>query len=48
MERLAALLVTGSAEKPVIRFQNAGIVCLDRDESSVNWVLRWALVPQLG
>jgi len=47
MERLAALLVTGSQEKPVIRFQNAGIVCLDHDESSVNWVIRWALVPKL-
>lgn len=47
MERLAALLVAGSQEKPVIRFQNAGIVCLDRDESSVNWVVRWALVPKL-
>jgi phosphohistidine phosphatase len=47
MERLAALLVTGSQEKPVIRFQNSGIVCLDRDEGSVNWVVRWALVPKL-
>ena len=47
MERLAALMVAGSQEKPVIRFQNAGIVCLDRDASSVNWVVRWALVPKL-
>ncbi|MGE5257850.1 MAG: phosphohistidine phosphatase SixA [Hyphomicrobiales bacterium] len=47
MERLASLLVAGSVEKPVIRFQNAGIVCLDRDEGSVNWVIRWALVPKL-
>jgi phosphohistidine phosphatase len=47
MERLAALLVAGSPEKPVIRFQNAGIVCLDRGETSVNWVVRWALVPKL-
>jgi phosphohistidine phosphatase len=47
MERLAALLVAGSQEKPVIRFQNAGIVCLDRDASRVNWVVRWALVPKL-
>ena len=48
MERLAALLVTGSQEKPVIRFQNSGIVCLDRDEGSTNWIIRWALVSKLG
>jgi phosphohistidine phosphatase len=48
MERLAALLVTGSQEKPVIRFQNSGIVCLDRDEGSAGWMIRWALVPKLG
>jgi phosphohistidine phosphatase len=47
MARLAALLVTGSQEKPVIAFQNSGIVCLDRDEGAVSWVIRWALVPQL-
>jgi len=48
MERLAALLVSGSQEKPVIAFQNSGIVCLDRAEISANWVIRWALVPKLG
>jgi phosphohistidine phosphatase len=48
MERLAALLVTGSIDKPVIRFQNSGIVCLDRDEGSTSWIIRWALVPKLG
>jgi phosphohistidine phosphatase len=48
MERLAALLVSGSLEKPVIKFQNSGIVCLDQDPSSIHWVIRWALVPKLG
>lgn len=48
MQRLAALLVTGSQEKPVIRFQNSGIVCLDREEGSDNWTIRWALVPKLA
>jgi phosphohistidine phosphatase len=47
MERLAALLVTGSPEQPVIAFQNSGIVCLNRDEFSPKWVIRWALVPKL-
>ena len=48
MERLAAFLVSGSLEKPVIKFQNSGIVCLDQDPSSIHWVIRWALVPKLG
>jgi phosphohistidine phosphatase len=48
MERLAALLVSGSHEKLVIKFQNSGIVCLDQEPSSVHWVIRWALVPKLG
>jgi phosphohistidine phosphatase len=47
MERLAALLVTGSQEQPVIAFQNSGIVCLNREEFSPKWVIRWALVPKL-
>lgn len=48
MERLAAFLVSGSHERPIIKFQNSGIVCLDREPSSINWVIRWALVPKLG
>jgi phosphohistidine phosphatase len=48
MERLAGLLVTGSQGKLVIRFQNSGIVCLDREEGSAVWMIRWALVPRLG
>ena len=47
MERLAALLLTGSQEKPVIAFQNSGIVCMDLDARKDNWVIRWALVPKL-
>jgi phosphohistidine phosphatase len=47
MGRLAALLVTGSPDNQVIAFQNSGIVCLDRGETSENWVIRWALVPKL-
>ena len=47
MERLAALLVAGSTEKPVMRFQNSGIACFDRDPTAEHWVIRWALVPKL-
>jgi phosphohistidine phosphatase len=48
MDRLAALLVAGSQENPVVKFQNSGIVCLDREPASVLWIIRWAIMPRLG
>ena len=40
MERLAAQLVSGSQATPIIKFQNSGIVCLDRVEGGITWVIR--------
>jgi len=48
MERMAGYLVTGSPEKTVIKFQNSGIVCLDREADSGPWWIRWALVPAIN
>ena len=48
MERMAAFLITGSIEKPVIKFQNSGIVCLDKDPDTQTWVIRWTLMPKIG
>ena len=48
MERLTAFLVTGSADRPVFQFQNGGIVCLDRYGENGGWVIRWALMPNIG
>ena len=48
MERLAAYLITGSVERPVFRFQNSGIVCLDQDPDTGAWVIRWTLMPHIG
>ena len=45
MERLVSFLVTGSMDKPVIRFQNGGIVRLDVDPATDSWVITWALFP---
>ena len=47
MERLCSYLITGSIEKRVFKFQNGGIVCLDRDPESGNWFIKWALVPTI-
>lgn len=48
MERLCAYLVTGEAERPVFKFQNGGIVCLDYYPGTTRWVIKWALMPQIG
>jgi len=48
MERMTAYLVTGSIDKPVFRFQNSGIVCLDKDPETGSWVIVWTLMPNIG
>jgi hypothetical protein len=34
MERLTAYLITGYFEKPVFKFQNSEIICLDKDPAT--------------
>ena len=48
MERLAAYLITGSIDKPVFKFQNGGIVCLDQDPETGHWFIRWTLMPNIS
>ena len=47
MERMTAFLVTGSIDKPVFKFQNSGIVCLDKDPEAQAWVIQWTLMPDI-
>ena len=42
---LASQLVIGDPSKPLLKFRNAGIVCLSRDEGE--WLISWTVVPQL-
>ncbi len=46
MERLVGHLVADNPEKRVFKFQNSGIVCLDRDENG--WFISWTLMPSIG
>ena len=48
MERMTAYLVTGAPDRPVFKFQNSGIVCLNRDPESGSWVIVWTLMPKIG
>ncbi len=47
MERLASYLVTGSAQMRIFKFQNGGIVCLDREPGAPSWFIKWALMPKI-
>jgi len=48
MERLASFLVTGNEEPMIFKFQNGGIVCLDRGPESASWFVKWALMPNIS
>lgn len=45
LDRLSSLLLAGDPEAGLIRFRNAGVVCLAYDEGA--WALEWILTPQL-
>lgn len=46
MEKLVSYLIRGSAEIPVIKFKNGGIVCLERHRESGEWIIEWMLLPE--
>jgi phosphohistidine phosphatase len=48
MERLTGYLVAGSAERLVFKFQNGGIVCLDKNPDMGSWFIKWTLSPRIG
>jgi phosphohistidine phosphatase len=48
MERMTSYLITGSVDKPVFKFQNSGIVCLDKNVEGHSWVILWSLMPKIG
>ncbi len=45
LSRLAGFLVTGDPETQIIRFCNAGIVCLLEEQGS--WSINWVMTPDL-
>jgi phosphohistidine phosphatase len=47
MERITSYLITGSIDQPVIKFQNSGIVCLDKDPETQSWFIKWTLMPNI-
>lgn len=48
MERLASYLITGKTDNLVFKFQNGGVVCLDKEPAGNLWFIKWTLMPQVG
>lgn len=46
LSRLASLLLVGDAEREIVRFRNAGVVCLSNEDDA--WRLSWCLTPELA
>ena len=46
LRRLSSLLLCQDERKNLVDYRNAGVVCLNRDESGI-WVIRWVIVPQI-
>jgi phosphohistidine phosphatase len=46
LEKLVSHLVAGSQDTPVIKFQNSSMLCLDTEDVSETWFIRWALFPR--
>ncbi len=48
MEKLISYLITGNTNKTVFKLQNGGIVCLDYCSDEKSWMIKWALMPNVG
>ncbi len=48
MERLTSFLLGAPIDRPVFRFQNGGILCLDLIPETGLWVITWSLMPKIG
>jgi len=46
LKRLASLLLCGDPEKEIIKFRNAGIVNLVKDDKDI-WSIGWILYPEM-
>jgi phosphohistidine phosphatase len=47
MERLSSYLICGDEDNPVFKFQNGGIVCIDKDEDSEEWAIKRTFMPDI-
>ncbi|MEN8166157.1 MAG: phosphohistidine phosphatase SixA [Pseudomonadota bacterium] len=44
MERLTSTLLIGQQEPTIVKFQNAAIICLEKNEHN-HWQVKWTIMP---
>lgn len=47
MERLVSYLINGTMDRTVVKFQNGGIVRMDRAPETGVWFIKWTLMPEI-
>lgn len=47
LEKLLSLLVTGTIDQRIVKFQNGGLLCLDQEETA-SWYIKWMLMPNIS
>jgi phosphohistidine phosphatase len=47
LAKLTSYLITGTVDRSVFKFQNGGILCLDRDLDTRTWMIKWSLMPHI-
>jgi phosphohistidine phosphatase len=50
LAKVAAILLSGDENRPIIHFQNSGIVCLEKNmeiENGPQWSLLWYIIPNI-
>ncbi len=48
MQRLTGLLTAGNPDLTVMKFQNGGLICLDKDPDADLWFIKWTLMPNIA
>ncbi|MBT3225840.1 MAG: phosphohistidine phosphatase SixA [Deltaproteobacteria bacterium] len=48
LEKLTSWLIIGKTDQSVFKFQNGGIVCLDKAPEDKHWHIKWTLMPKIG
>ncbi|MEX2703620.1 MAG: phosphohistidine phosphatase SixA [Candidatus Baldrarchaeota archaeon] len=46
LSKLASTLIVGDENMEIIKFRNAGVTCLERDEQG-KWKILWAIPPEM-
>ena len=45
--RLVTLLIAGEQGPSMVRFQQGGVLCLQRDDDTGRWAVAWMIVPEI-